>query len=298
MSQVQSVGTQQVGSSDVRLSIARASQATGVDFDYLLAQARLESSLNPHARAGTSSAAGLYQFIGSTWLETLDRHGANHGFGWADSAISGGRVVDPSMRAEIMSLRYDPNAASLMAAELARDNQAELRQTLGREPDHAELYLAHFMGSGGASRFLTAMAGNPDTSAAALFPKQAAANRPVFFHPSGASRSLGEVMDHFRTRLGNAMAQEAGGIPPATMIAMAGRSQGARAAATPPSNLGPLGQEFHSAANGHSMANPGGQGRVSMVETLQQTFAGTGNGPGAMPEQVRSAYAKLKAYNL
>ena len=45
--------------SDVRAAIARASAATGVDFNYLLAQAKIESALDPTARAGTSSAAGL-----------------------------------------------------------------------------------------------------------------------------------------------------------------------------------------------------------------------------------------------
>ena len=51
---------------DVRGAIARASESTGVDFDYLLAQARLESGLNPDAKARSSSATGLYQFIDST----------------------------------------------------------------------------------------------------------------------------------------------------------------------------------------------------------------------------------------
>ena len=63
-------------SADVRTAIARASEKTGVDFDYLLAQARLESGLDPDAKARTSSATGLYQFIDSTWLHTMDRYGS------------------------------------------------------------------------------------------------------------------------------------------------------------------------------------------------------------------------------
>ena len=58
-------------------AIARAAQATGVGFDYLYTQARVESSLNPDARARTSSATGLFQFIDQTWLATVDRHGAD-----------------------------------------------------------------------------------------------------------------------------------------------------------------------------------------------------------------------------
>jgi hypothetical protein len=134
-----SIGQRAVGvdnsGTPVRAAIARAAQATGVDFSYLLAQAKIESSLNPSAKAPTSSAAGLYQFTNGTWLETLDRHGAEHGLGWAGDAISAGRVTDPAMRAQIMALRYDANTAALMAGELAADNRAELATALG-EPRH------------------------------------------------------------------------------------------------------------------------------------------------------------------
>ena len=86
-----------VQTSSVQSAISRAAQRTGVDFDYLVAQARLESGLDPSAKARTSSASGLYQFIDSTWLNTLDRHGAKHGMGWADDAIGpNGRVADPA----------------------------------------------------------------------------------------------------------------------------------------------------------------------------------------------------------
>jgi len=278
----------------VRSSIARAAQATGVNFDYLLAQAKLESRLNPQARAGTSSAAGLYQFIGSTWLDTLDRHGANHGLGWADAAISdgkGGKTADPAMRAQIMALRYDPDTSSLMAAELTKDNQTALRDGLGREPDFPELYLAHFMGSAGALKFISAMQENPDSSAAALFPKQAAANRAVFYDDGGNPRSLSQIMDSFRQRVGQAMSDE-GGYMQSTDFApyMAPGMAQSQAA---PSPLGPLAQEFQQAAADHSA-----QSGRSMMDTLRDTFGGQGGQPDALPDNVKLAYSKLKAYGL
>jgi hypothetical protein len=290
---VQLSEVQAIGAPDVRVSIARAAEATGVDFDYLLAQAKLESKLDPHARAGTSSAAGLYQFIGSTWLETLDRHGARHGLGWADAANGGGKhgskISDPAMRSQIMALRYDPDAASLMAAELANDNRADLRESLGREPDFAELYLAHFLGSGGAQRFLTTLQQQPDSPAATMFPKQAAANRSVFYDGAGAPRSVTQVMDFFRQRLNQAMAEERGSMPPA----LPGMYLAAGAQQSDPSTLGPLAREFHESATGYPAP-----GRISMVETLRETFAGAGNAPAMLPSNVKTAYSKLKAYGL
>ncbi|HEY6816601.1 MAG TPA: lytic transglycosylase domain-containing protein, partial [Croceibacterium sp.] len=199
--------------SDVRAAIARASAATGVDFNYLLAQAKIESALDPSARAGTSSAAGLYQFTSGTWLETLDRHAARHGMQWIDDAISrnGGRaqVGDSSTRDYLMSLRYDADASALMAAELARDNAGEIRGVLGREPDAAELYMAHFLGSGGARTFLSALQTDPGQSAAGLLPQAAGANRPIFYD-GGRARSVGEVMELMRGKVSSAME---GGAP-------------------------------------------------------------------------------------
>ena len=190
-----------VQSVDVQGAIARAATRTGVDFDYLLAQARLESGLDPSAKARTSSATGLYQFIDSTWLRTLDRHGAKHGMDWADAAIgSNGRVADRATRDHLLSLRYDADTSSLMAAELTRENAAGLQTILGREAEPAELYLAHFMGLGGAQQFLGALASNPDQSAAALMPQAARANRSIFYS-GGSPRSVGEVMSLMRDKV-------------------------------------------------------------------------------------------------
>jgi soluble lytic murein transglycosylase-like protein len=65
----------------LQAAIRRAADATGVNFSLLVETARRESALNPNARAGTSSATGLFQFIDSTWLDMVRRHGADHGLG-------------------------------------------------------------------------------------------------------------------------------------------------------------------------------------------------------------------------
>ena len=105
----------------VEAAIANAAQATTVDFNYLLAQAEVESAMNPNARAATSSATGLYQFIESTWLDTVKKHGSRFGLGAvADqigvTASGSAYVADPAQREAILALRNDPRVASLMAA--------------------------------------------------------------------------------------------------------------------------------------------------------------------------------------
>lgn len=187
-------------------AIADASARTGVDFDYMYSQARLESNLDPTAKAKTSSASGLFQFTRQTWLATVHEHGDKHGLGWAKDAIqknSKGHhyVSDPVTRQQILALRYQPEAASAMAAEFAGDNHDHLKTALGRTPDEVDLYLAHFLGAGGASRFLKAHDANPDQSGAALFGKAAAANRPVFYTRSGNARSLAEIRAFFQAKM-------------------------------------------------------------------------------------------------
>lgn len=190
----------------IQSAISLASQKTGIDFNYLLGQAQVESGLRSDARAGTSSARGLYQFIEQSWLSIVKKHGAEHGLGWAADAIqtsAGGRlsVGNAGTRQAILALRNDPQAASLMAAEHAADNKAEIEASLGRPATGTDLYMAHFLGLGGARRFLKTLASNPDRIGAAMFPAAAAANRSVFYSPSGQPRTVSEIYDRFANKL-------------------------------------------------------------------------------------------------
>jgi hypothetical protein len=191
--------------SGVRAAIARAADRTGVDFDYLLNQAKTESGLDPDARARTSSASGLYQFIDQSWLGVVKQHGAKHGMAWAADAIRqrGGRfTVDPAMRQAVFDLRDQAEPAALMAGEFANDNAEGLSRALGRQPSATDLYFAHFMGLDGASRFLRAADTDPEASAASAFPREARANRSIFYTRSGEARSMGEVYALMARKIG------------------------------------------------------------------------------------------------
>jgi len=181
-------------------ALQRASQATGADFNYLLDTAMRESSLKPSAQASTSSAAGLFQFVDQTWLGMIKTYGAKYGLS-ADAAkisqTANGhyRVSNPADRSAILALRKDPNVASLMEGELAQASRATLQQSLGRDVCGGELYAAHFLGPDAACRLIRMSDSSPNASAAHLFPAAAEANRSVFFHSDGTSRTVREVYD-------------------------------------------------------------------------------------------------------
>jgi hypothetical protein len=98
-------------------AIRKASEATGTDFDYLLTTAARESNFQARARAETSSAAGLFQFIESTWLQTVKEEGDRFGLDKYGPHIqrteSGNYTVpNPELREEILGLRHDPEVAA------------------------------------------------------------------------------------------------------------------------------------------------------------------------------------------
>lgn len=184
--------------SQITGAIQKAAKSTGISFEYLLTTARIESNLNPSAKASTSSATGLYQFIEQTWLGTMKQDGPALGFSRYADAITqtaDGRyeVADPNMRAAIMRLRNDPTASAMLAGAFSRANAAQLSTAIGRQPTEGELYIAHFLGPDGAGRMISAAEGRPQANAAAMFPAAAAANPSIFYDKSGSARSVGGV---------------------------------------------------------------------------------------------------------
>ncbi len=192
--------------STVTGAIRQASQATGTSFSYLLATAQVKSGLNPHAGASTSSARGLFQFVEQTWLGTLKQSGAALGYGRYADAISQTasghyQVTDPALRSQILKLRNDPEANAVMAGAFTKANATYLAQKLGREPSEGELYIAHFLGAGGAARLISQAASNPNASAATVFGNAAQANPSIFYdRRTGAARTVAQVRDILTAR--------------------------------------------------------------------------------------------------
>jgi hypothetical protein len=214
-------------------AIKQAASTTGTSFEYLLTTAKMESNFNPTATASTSSARGLFQFIDQTWLGTVKEAGGQLGYGnYADaitkSSSGSYSVSDPAARSSILKLRDDPAASSAMAGVLTQSNSFKLTGKIGRRPTDGELYMAHFMGVGGAAKLIANAEDNPKASGARLFPNAAAANRSIFYERGGRARSVSEVYSVLTQRYASAAnspatrtAMASVGITPANNVAVA-----------------------------------------------------------------------------
>ena len=112
-------------------AINSAAGATGVDPGTLAKIAKVESNLQTNAKAGTSSAGGLFQFTDDTWNATVAKHGAKHGIAPGAS-------------------KFDAKANALMGAELFKETKGDLTKRLGREASEKDVYMGHFLGTSGA----------------------------------------------------------------------------------------------------------------------------------------------------
>ena len=142
---------------------------TGVDSNLLKTFAAIESGMNPTASAGSSSAKGLFQFIDSTWKDMLNKYGSKYGIEPGTSVL-------------------DPMANALMGAEYLKEN-SKIISSVKKDVTPTDLYMAHFLGAGGAKQFLKA---DPNVSGAGLLPSAASAN-PTIFYKNGVPRTVGEI---------------------------------------------------------------------------------------------------------
>ena len=140
---------------------------------YLQSIALIESGGNTNAKAGTSSASGMFQFTEGTWKQMAKEMGKEYS----------------------LNDRFDPQKATEVAAYFSSKQQKQLEKGVGRETNNTDMYMSHFLGAGGATKFLKAKDQNANQSAAALDPKAAAANKNIYYSKEGKERTVQEVYD-------------------------------------------------------------------------------------------------------
>ena len=203
-------GVMRFGSVKIHQSIVehvvKAAQTTEMDPALLMAIADKESNFSSTAKARTSSASGLFQFVERTWLKALKTFGWRHGHSDTAAAIASDDAprVNGQKRAQILNLRNDPYLSAVLAAEMLKKDSARIAEKIGRPLTSGETYLIHFLGPDDAERFMRTVDEAPHTSAAALLPRPARANRPIFYEQQGRRlkvRSVQEVHEAFETMM-------------------------------------------------------------------------------------------------
>jgi len=213
--------------------ITGAAEKYGVDPNYMMQTAARESSFNPNAQAGTSSAKGLFQFT----------NGTAQAYG----------LRDP----------FNPVANADAAARLAQDN-AKVLASAGHEATPPNLYAAHFLGSAGATRFLNGLRNNPNAPAASYVQEsQARANRPIFYNRDGTPKTAGQVHADFSSKYGGggtAVAQAdtraPGGQPVQAQFVIPPGSQSAPGVTEMQATTGNVGGQRNIAAAVRVLSNP------------------------------------------
>ena len=173
-----------------------AHRITGISEGYLDNLIDQEAAGDWDAANPNSTARGGAQFIESTWRKWLDKYGSKYG----DHPDPYSR--DLSERQAALDLRNDPRWGTMIAAEFTRENVLFLQNKLNRPVSGKEAYLAHFLGQDAALRALQA---DPDANASDLFPREAAANRNVFFKggDSNRPRTVAEMIERQGHKFGS-----------------------------------------------------------------------------------------------
>jgi hypothetical protein len=189
--------------------VVEAAMTTGSDPALLMAIADKESSFAPRAKASTSSASGLFQFVESTWLNAVRMFGWRYGREKEADAIrpddAGKPTVASNARDAILRLRDDPYLSAALAAEMLKKDGDRIAHELGRNLSAGETYLIHFLGPEDAVKFIRKVDATPNISAAELLPRPAKANKPIFYKREGKTlkdRSVGEVHQAFEEMMG------------------------------------------------------------------------------------------------
>jgi hypothetical protein len=183
-----------------------ASVLSGTSFSSVLSQVSQESTFKADAKNRTSSAVGPAQFLESTWLDMVRRHGAAYGLGDLARHIQfkGGKpsVADAKLRGQILELRKDPHLAAGMAARYLEEVGAKLERSLGRPVSVVEKRMAYLFGPYGAAKLLKTAAANPSAKATDVLPNAARANPRLFKDATGAALPAGTMVAHLKHQIG------------------------------------------------------------------------------------------------
>lgn len=166
---------------DAKALVQQTAQSMGIDPKLAMTTVAMESGFRGDAKAGTSSATGLYQFTKGTWSDMMKKHAKDYGIP-ADTSAD------------------DKRANAIMGVKYLEENLSKAKSS-GLPEDITSAYMMHFMGPQGGRKAL----GLQDNAIMAdVFPSQASANKTMFYNEDGSPRSKAQFLEHVNNKINKA----------------------------------------------------------------------------------------------
>jgi hypothetical protein len=196
-------------------NLTEAAMKYGIDPKQFAQTAYVESAgFNNKAKAGTSSASGLLQFLDGTWVDTVKKHGRNDAstakladladiaskrYGGKNGFNKDAARDDPELK-ELFAAKEDSKIGSIMGAAFTADNIKMLSKAGVDNASSAEMYSAHFLGN---AKLAATARTNPNMTTEQMIAsgvvssEQIKANKSVFEGKANA----GDVMSELNRRV-------------------------------------------------------------------------------------------------
>lgn len=164
---------------EVKEEIKKYAKEAGIDPSMAQTFAAVESDFRVNARASGpgQTAQGPFGFIRTTWREQMGKHASKYGLP---------NDASPS----------DVKASTLMFSEYLKSNLNFLKSTKPN-PNLTDAYLTHFLGAGGARKFLNA---DGNSIGAEILP-DAAKNNKAIFYQNGKALTVSQIYQRLSQKL-------------------------------------------------------------------------------------------------
>ena len=222
-------------SESVASALQSASKRVDVPVNLLTAMAGVESTFNEGAKAPTTTASGLFQFINSTWESVVKRYWSKYGY--PDRKPDRMRAEDSAILAAAM-MKHEGYPAALKAAGSV---------------SITDIYLTHFLGPAGGASFIRSYQSKPNVEAATVTPDKVVKANMSIYYKGGQAQTFKQIYDSFSQKLAKFEAK--------TKDVVAGGST-----ATPPKKAEAVPQQVQSQQQQPAANQPGAQEYVYLPQ--------------------------------